>query len=90
MHAVFRLLRRALRDDVQDRIHAVLHVEIGFALLAVAEHAQVIGVLEKLPVKIEDMPVRVAFAEDRDEAEDVALEPEALAIRLNEIFTRDL
>ena len=48
-----------------------------------------IRMFEQLPVKIEHVPVRVALAEDRDEAEDVALESEAFTVRLDEPLARD-
>ena len=61
------LLRRELhrRDAVPD-------VEIRLLLPAVAEHAQPRRILAQAPTEVEDVPVRVALAEDRDEAEDRA------------------
>ena len=83
-HAVLRLASpcRAF-DDVQHRLEAIADVEIGFPLRAVAEDFQVVGMLAQLLVKIEDVAVRVAFAENRDEPENVALETEAFAVGVN-------
>ena len=44
--------------------------------------------IEQLLVEIENVPVRVALAEDRDEAENVALEFETLAIGVNQALAR--
>ena len=73
-------------DREQHRVDAVVHVEIGFALLAVAEHVKLRRVVAQLLVEVEDVAVRVALAEDRDEAEDVGLESEALAVGLDHAF----
>jgi hypothetical protein len=54
----------------EDRGHAVLHVEVGLALAAVAEHAQAGRVAAKRVVEIEDVTVRVALSEDRHEPKD--------------------
>jgi hypothetical protein len=75
---------------VEDRVDAVLHVEVALSLEPVAEDPQGIRVLDQLLVEIEDVAVGVALAEDRDEAEDVALEPESLAVGGDEALARDL
>ena len=71
-------------DREQHRIDAVVHIEVGLALLAVAENAQPRRVLAQLLVEVEDVAVGVALAEDRDEAEDIALKPETFAIGLDQ------
>ena len=60
-----------LARDVEESLNAILHVKVALALGAVTEDAEAVGVLDELLVEIEDVAVRVAFAEDRDEAEDV-------------------
>ena len=72
----------------QDRVHAVLHVQVRLALRAVAQHVQLVGMRQQLLVEIEDVAVGVALAQDRDEAEDVALEAEAFAIGRDQAFGR--
>ena len=52
------------------RRDAVLDVEVGLLLAPVAQHAQARGVALERAVEVEHVPVRVALAEDRDEAED--------------------
>ncbi len=79
-------LRRALTDDVQHRVDTVLNVEITFPLQAVAENFQAAGMLQELFIKIKNVAVRIALAEDRDKAENIALEFEAFAIGRNHAF----
>src|SRR5205807_521317 len=70
----------ALIDRVQPEqhsIYAILDVEIGFALLAVAENVQFFRVLCKLHHEIENMSVAVALPEDRYEAKNAG--PDAVA-----------
>src|SRR4029077_5645987 len=59
---------------VQDRVDAVVHVEIGFPLGAVAAHRKPRRIGKKLLAEIEYMTVRVALAQDRHEAEDPGAE----------------
>ena len=61
---------RGLVEREQHRVDAVLHVEVRLALPAVAEHAQLSGRMLAGCVEVEHVAVRVALAEDRDEAED--------------------
>src|SRR4051812_6386695 len=51
---------------------------------------QVRRVSPKFSTEIENMAVRVAFAENRDEAEDVTLETEARAVGLDHAFGSEL
>ena len=74
----------------QHRIDAVLHIEIGLSLLAVAEHVQACGIGPEFPAKIEDVAVRVTLSQDRHEAKDVSLESEALAVSLDHAFGSEL
>jgi hypothetical protein len=60
-----------LARDVEDGVYAVLDVEVALALGAVAQDAKVARMLEELLVKIENVAVRVALAEDGDEPENV-------------------
>ena len=60
---------------------AVLNIEIAFALQAVAEDFQAVWMFAHLLVEIKDVAMGVAFAEDRDEAEDVAFKLVALTVR---------
>ena len=64
----------------EDRVDAVLHVKIDFSLAAVAENAQPVGSSRSAAVEVEDVAVRVALAEDRDEAEDEPRKPKPLAV----------
>src|ERR1051325_9002360 len=75
------LARRTLRRH-ENRVDAVLYVEIRLALLAVTEDAQARRVLPQAVVEVEDVAVRVALAENRHESKDPPLHPEALAKRL--------
>ncbi len=52
----------------QHRVEAVLHVQVGLLLAAVAQHPQAGGVALQRAVEVEHVPVGVALAEDRDEA----------------------
>ena len=87
--AVPRLLRGAEADDMEHGADAVLHVEVGLALGAVAEHFQAVGMFQELAVKIEHVAVGVAFAEDGDEAEDVAFEFVTFAIGGDHAFAAE-
>src|SRR5204862_2960918 len=60
---------RAL-DGHDDRVDAVVHVEVRLALLAVAENVQDLRIGAQPLVEVENVPVRVALAENGDEAED--------------------
>src|SRR5207253_664787 len=77
-------------EDEQDGVDAVLNVEVGLALLAVAEDADAGRVAQQLPIEIDDMAMRVALAEDGDEAEHVSLEAEAGAVGRDQRFARHL
>src|ERR1019366_4949165 len=85
VNAGHRILHRQ-----KDRVDAVLNVEVGLALPAVAENTELGWIVAKAAVEIENVPVRVALAENRDEAEDVALEPVAFAVGLDQAFTSEL
>src|SRR5207249_3531016 len=71
-------------------VDAVLNVEVGLPLQPVAEHIEVSRILPKFSKEIEDMAVRVAFAEDRDEPKDPGLLAVALAIGLDQSFAGEL
>ena len=79
-----------LARDVEDGVHAVLDIKVAFALGAIAQHAKVTGVFEELFVKIEDVAVRVALAQDGDEAEDVGfVDLAAFGVGGDEAFAGD-
>ncbi len=87
---VLGFARGVLARDVEDGVDAVLDVKVALALGAVAEDAEVAGVFEELFVKIEDVAVRVALAQDGDEAEDVGfVDLAALGVGGNEAFAGD-
>src|SRR5438067_8052967 len=67
----------------QHCVNAVAHVKIGFALLAIAKDVKPRRITQQSFVKIEDMAVRVALTEDRDEAKNVSLKSKSLAISLD-------
>ena len=85
----FTVLGR-VRHREQDGVEAVVDVEVRLALPAVAEHAQARRIAPQAPVEIEDVAVRVALAENRDETEDAALEAEAFAVGLDQPLARQL
>lgn len=68
---MFGVAGGVLARDVEQGLDAVLHVKVALALGAVAEDAEAVGVFDELLVEVEDVAVRIAFAEDRNEAEDV-------------------
>src|SRR4051794_38855945 len=55
---------RGRPDDREHGVHAVLHVEVRFSLLAIAEHVEPIGMSPKLSIEIEDVSVRIPLAEN--------------------------
>src|SRR5581483_11373675 len=67
-------------QSVENRVDAVPDVKVGLPLPAVAEDIEPRRIGEKLLVEVEDVAVRVALAEDRDEAEDPAAHPIAFAV----------
>ena len=73
-------------ESDHDGVDAVLDVEVAFALGAIAEDAEVFGVFEELFVKIEDVAVGVAFAENGDEAKDDGADAEAFGVGGDEAF----
>ena len=84
------ILSRDLWRASRSSVDAVLHVEIRLSLCAVAEDFQMIGMFGELLIEIEHVAVRVALAENRDEAEDVALESVAFAVGVDEAFAGEL
>ena len=70
----------------QHGINAILHVEIGLALLAIAQDRQAQWIILQLLVKIEDMPMGISLAEYGYETKDARLKAEALAIRRYQPF----
>ncbi len=76
---------------MENGVNTVLHVEVAFALGAVAEDAEPVGVGGGLLVEVEDVAVGVALAEDGDKAEEVSLvELAALGVGGNEALAGDL
>src|SRR5262249_19787706 len=64
----------------QNGVDAVLHIKVRLTLGAVAQHAELIGMRQELLVKVEDVSMRIALAQNRNETKDVASQAEALAI----------
>ena len=58
--------------------------------MSVAQHSKPLGMIPELFVKIEHVPMRIAFAQDRNEPEDVSFKTETLAVGLDHPFTRNL
>ena len=58
------------RVGERHRRDAVSDVEVRLLLPPVAEHAETVGIVAQAAEEVEDVAVRVALAEDRDEAED--------------------
>src|SRR4029453_9005569 len=81
---------RAELHHMQNRGEAILHIQVTFTLGSVAENAQPIRMLKELAVEIENVTMRITFAENRDEPKDIPLEAEAFAIRLDQIFSCNL
>src|SRR3984957_10217033 len=73
-------------DCGKNGVNAILHVQVRFSLMPVAQYMEMVWGLGKLPVKIEHMSVRIALSQDRYEPEDVALQAEAFAVGLNQAF----
>src|ERR1700689_4095175 len=70
----------------ENRVNAILHIQIGFLLMAVAQHVEMFRMLYELVIKIEDVSMGVALAQNRYESKNVALDPEAFRIGLNKAF----
>ena len=49
---------------VKDRVQTILHVKVRLPLVTIPEHPETGWVGYQLPIKIEDMTVGVAFAQD--------------------------
>ena len=49
---------------VKDRVQTILHVKVRLPLITIPEHPETGWVGYQLPIKIEDMTVGVAFAQD--------------------------
>src|SRR5450755_3019312 len=81
------LVGRAVDGD-QHRVDAILDVHVRLLLPAVAEDAERCRIAAKTRVEVEHVAVRIALAEDRDEAEDEPLEAEAFAVRLDQTLAR--
>src|ERR1022692_1072319 len=77
-------------EGSKDRVDAILHIQIRFPLMAVAQHMQMFRMLGKLLVEIEHVTVRVTLSQNRDESKNVALYSEAFAIGLNQAFRSQL
>ena len=75
---------------MQHRVEAIADIEVGFLLRAVAENFQLVGVGEQLFVKIKNVAVRVAFAENGDKPENVTLKSITLAVGVNQAFAGKL
>jgi hypothetical protein len=74
----------------QYAVDAVLDVQIGFALLAVAQNVQPSRILCKLPHEIENMPVAVALAEDRYKAKNARFHAVPFGVGSDHPLAREL
>src|SRR5439155_2062647 len=79
-----------LRNCQQNRLHAIADVQVRLPLLAVAEHPQRRRIAAEALDEIEHVPVRIAFAQERDETKDGPLEAERRTVRLHEPFAGQL
>src|SRR5712692_6648684 len=84
------LAGRAELDYVQHGVHTVLHVKVGLALRAVAQHMEMIRMFEQLVVKIKHVAMGITLAEDRNEAKYVAFETEPFTVGLNQTLAGEL
>ena len=53
----------------QNRIDTIMDVQIGLALVPIAQHMQTRGVRQQLLIEIENMPVRITLSQDGDKPE---------------------
>jgi hypothetical protein len=74
----------------QYTVDAVLDVQIGFALLAVAQNVQPSRILCKLTHEIENMPVAVALAEDRYKAKNARFHAVPFGVGSDHPLAREL
>ena len=58
--------------------------------MPIAQHLEPVGMIPELLIKIEHVTMRIAFAQYRNESEDVSFKTETLAVGLDHPFTRDL
>ena len=79
-----------LIHDKRYRGDAVADVEVRLLLPTVAEHAQMLGILAKTPTEIEDVTMRIALAEDRNETKDEPNEAVAMCVRLDQALPGEL
>src|SRR3974390_40258 len=71
-------------------IETIADIKVGFALPAVAQNFQMIGVGQQLFVEIQDVTVRITFAENRDKPENITFKSVTFAISMNKTFTGEL
>ena len=74
----------------ENGVDTILDIQIGLPLMAIAQHVQMVGVLGKLPPKIEHVPVRVTLSKNRYESKNVGLHSETFAVGLNQSFRSEL
>src|SRR6185369_12980076 len=67
---------------------AILYIKVGFPLRAVPQHVEMVRMLEQLFVKVQDMAVRVSFAQNGNETEDISLQTKTFAISLDQALAR--
>src|SRR5439155_22399992 len=54
---------------MQHRLNTVTYIQIALALVSVTKYFETLRMIQQLPIEIEDVSVRVAFAQNRDETE---------------------
>src|SRR6516165_1899793 len=77
-------------DCRQHGSNTISNVKIGFALQTVAENVQAGRILRELLHKIENVPMRVALAEDGNEAKNVTAHSEAFSVGGDQTLARQL
>src|SRR5207253_6192458 len=77
------------RHHMQHRFDAILDVKVRLALRAIAQHFQPVRMFQKLPIKIENVPMSIAFAKNRNETKNVAFESKPLAIGLDQTLASE-
>src|SRR5262249_28531419 len=73
-------------DGHQHGIDAILYVQVGLTLLAIAQYLDLPRIVTELAIKIEHVSMRVALAENGDEAENAALDSKARSVGGDQSF----
>src|SRR5258708_37787814 len=79
-----------LVDRLQHGVDTVLHIKVGFLLMAIAQNMQGRGVLREPVDEVVDVSMRVALAENRNETENESANLEALRVAGNKTLAGEL